>query len=456
MAKTRVRIGAGAGYAGDRIAPARELAERGDLDWLVFECLAERTIALAQLERLKNPRAGFDPLLQARLQAVLAPCLARGTRILSNMGAAHPLAAGRKVLEVARDAGLPAFPVAVLTGDDVLQVLLERGQHLPLMDSGQTLADLRDRVVSANAYLGAEALLPALASPAPVILTGRVADPALFLAPLLHEFGWALDDWPRLGQGVAVGHLLECAAQVSGGYFADPGVQDVPDLARLGFPLAEVQASGEAVITKVAGTGGRVSRASCTEQLLYEVEDPARYLQPDVVADFSRVELHEDGQDRVCVRQAGGHPRTDTLKVTVGYRDGFIGEGQMSYAGPGARARGELALDLVRQRLQDEGLGHLEMRLELIGVNAILGPATGPDELLPGSEPAEVRVRVAARAPTQAQALQVANEVEALYLNGPAGGGGATRQVREVIAAASVLMPRHWAQPEVHLLEHES
>lgn len=446
MIKEVVRLGAGAGYAGDRIAPAVELARQGQLDYLVFECLAERTIALAQLERSRNPAGGFDPLLAERMRAVLGLCLERGVRILSNMGAANPLAAGREVQRVAAELGLAPFAVAVLTGDDVLAVLLERGLDLPLLDSHHTLGDLRDRLISANAYLGAQALLPALASPAPVILTGRVADPALFLAPLVHEFGWALDDWQRLGRGVVVGHLLECAAQVTGGYFADPGVKEVPDLARLGFPLAEVRASGEAVITKVAGSGGRVSVATCTEQLLYELEDPERYLQPDVVADFSQVTLTDHGPDRVRVSGASGTERTDTLKVTVGYRDGFIGEGQISYAGPGARARGELALDLVRQRLHSAGMGTLELRADLIGVNAILGSSSS-------FEPDEVRVRVAVRSDSAQQALQVANEVEALYLNGPAGGGGASKSVREVIAAASVLMPRDWAQPQVHWLK---
>lgn len=441
-----VRLGAGAGFAGDRIAPAVELAERGGLDWLVFECLAERTIALAQLERLRDPSLGFDPLLRERMRAVLAPCLAGRTRILSNMGAAHPLGAAAAVQEVARSLKLPRFAVAAVTGDDVLATLLERGLDLPLIDRPLRLRDVRERLVSANAYLGAEALLPALATPAPVVITGRVADPALFLAPLVHAFGWPLDDWTRLGRGVAVGHLLECAAQVTGGYFADPGQQDVPDLARLGFPLAEVSASGEAVITKLPGSGGRVSVASCTEQLLYEVEDPARYLQPDVVADFSRIELVPDGCDRVRVLHAGGSARTDTLKVTLGLREGFIGEGQISYAGPGARARGELALALVRERLASEGLGRLPTRGELIGVNAILGGDSR-------HEPDEVRLRVAVHADTAEQAQRAAREVEALYLNGPAGGGGATRQVHEVIAVESLLMPRHWAQPQVHLVE---
>jgi hypothetical protein len=242
-----------------------------------------------------------------------------------------------------------------------------------------------------------------------------------------------------LGKGVLVGHLLECAAQITGGYFADPGYKDVPNMARLGFPLAEVSASGEAVITKVTGSGGCVTVATCTEQLLYEIENPARYLQPDVVADFSQVQLTQVGTDQVQVSGGSGHPRTDTLKVTLGYRDGFIGEGQISYAGPGAQARGQLALELVRQRLADAGYAEFEGRYELIGVNAIFGSSTSAD---PREEPAEVRARVALRVPTLLQAQHVAHEVEALYTNGPAGGGGATRSVREVIAAAAVLMPR--------------
>ena len=446
MNKTSIRIGAGAGYAGDRIPPALELAKHGQLDWLVFECLAERTIALAQLERRQQPDKGFDPLLAERMRAVLPVCLAQGTRILSNMGAANPLQAGHEVLRVAQALGLQGVKVAVVQGDDVLPRLLTEGLDLPLIDSDAPLSSLQDRLISANAYLGAGALLPALQTDAQVILCGRVADPALFLAPLMHHFGWAANDWPQLGQGILVGHLLECAGQITGGYFADPGFKGVPNLARLGFPLAEVQADGSAVITKVNGSGGCVTVATCTEQLLYEIENPARYLQPDVVADFSQVRLTPDGPDRVRATGASGQPRPDTLKVTVGYHDGYIGEGQMGYAGPGCVARGQLALELVRQRLQDAGLGALEARYELIGVNSLLPQAQA------SSEPNEVRLRVAVRTATRQQAQLVANEVEALYTNGPAAGGGATKSVREVVAAGAVLVPRDWAQSQVTVL----
>lgn len=440
------RIGSGAGYSGDRIDPAQDLAERGELDVLVFECLAERTIALAQLRRSVDPDAGFDPLLEARMRAVLPACVAQGVTIITNMGAANPLAAGKAVRNVARELGLSRLRVAVVTGDDVLPWML--AHDVPLVDSDQSVRSLDGRLISANAYLGAEALLPALQAGADVVVTGRVADPALFLAPLMFRFGWAADDWQRLGQGIVIGHLLECAAQVSGGYIADPGFVDVPRLEEVGFPLAEVQADGTCVITKLAGTGGRVDRLTCTAQLLYELEEPGRYLQPDVIADFSAVRLAEVGPDRVAVEGASGCTRPEQLKVTLGYREGFIGEGQISYAGPGALARGELALSVLERRLQSLGLSALEHRAELIGVNAMHGAGLGADR-----DPYEVRVRLAARTPTRVLAEQVGQEVEALYLNGPAGGGGVTMSVREVVAVASALIPRDVVRCECQILE---
>lgn len=448
MTRTKtLRIGAGAGYSGDRIPPAVELAEKGELDYLVFECLAERTIALAQLQRSQDVWLGFDGLLAARMLAVLPSCAAKSIKIISNMGAANPLAAGQEVIRVARQLGIQNLKVAVVLGDDVLQRLQKSSQQsLPLMESDKTLATLGSSVISANAYIGSEGIVQALAAGADVVITGRVADPALFLAPMIHEFGWTMDDWDLLGKGTLIGHLLECAGQVTGGYFADPGYRDVPDLAHLGFPLAEVAADGSAVITKVAGSGGCVTVATCASQLLYEIENPAAYLQPDVVADFSNATLTQVGPDRVQVNGATGRQRPDKLKVTVGHRDGFIGEGQISYAGLGAVARGQLALDVLKVRLA--GSKAWDSRFELIGLNAIHG-----DSLAAGHTPYEVRVRAAMRLATRAEAELVAHEVEALYLNGPASGGGVTQSVREVIAAASVLIPREWVQTSVIMLE---
>lgn len=446
-APRRIRIGAGAGYSGDRIEPAVELAAHGALDYLVFECLAERTIAIAQQARRKDPQAGYDPLLEARMTAVLPAAMRNGVRIVSNMGAANPLAAARKTAEIARKLGLGDVKIAAVTGDDVLDVVLQSDAKFE--ETGESVASYRKRIVSANAYLGATAIVDALAAGAQIVLTGRVADPSLFAAPLIHEFGWRMDDWDRLGQATVVGHLLECAGQVTGGYFADPGYKDVPDLSRLGFPIGEVAADGSVVITKVPQAGGRVTPATCKEQLLYEIHDPRRYLQPDVVADFSEVCVAEEAPGRVSVTGGRGTPRTDTLKVSVGYVDGFIGEGQISYGGPGAVARARLAIEIVRERLALTGVQTSELRFDVIGVDSLYGKTL--DSL--NAEPHEVRVRVAGRTTSAEQAVRIGNEVETLYTNGPAGGGGATKSVREVLAVQSVLLPREHAKPAFTLVE---
>jgi hypothetical protein len=342
--------------------------------------------------------------------------------------------------------GLTGLKVAALTGDDVLATLLR--DPLQTLDNGATLASLGDRVISGNAYLGVDGIIEALHADADVIITGRVADPSLFLAPQMFEFGWAADDWPLLGRGTLVGHLLECAGQISGGYFADPGFKDVPDLARLGFPLAEVDATGRAVISKVAGSGGRIDSATCTEQMIYEVHDPAAYLTPDVTADFSAVTFNSLAPDEVIVDGSNGCARPKTLKVTVGFRDGWIGEGQISYGGPGAVARGRLARDIVLERLKLTGVLYEEVRADLIGVDSLHGAALGDRA---DSEPWEVRLRIAARCVDREQAVRIGNEVETLYTNGPYGGGGASKALREVVAVASLLVPRESVTTHVHL-----
>ena len=433
-----IRIGAGAGFSGDRIEPAVELVEHGRLDYLVFECLAERTIALAQRAKRMDPAAGYDPLLEARMRAVLPGCRRNGVRIISNMGAANPIAAARRVVEIARELGLEGLKVAALTGDDVLDLTLDQNPDL-LTGAGRVSDIGRDRIQSANAYLGADGIVEALGLGADVVIAGRVADPSLFLGPLIHAFDWRRDDWDLLGRGVLVGHLLECAGQLSGGYFADPGVKPVPDLARLGFPFAEVSADGAAVVSKVAGSGGRIDLRTVTEQLLYEIADPSAYLTPDVTADFSGVRLEQIGVDAVALNGARGWPAPDQLKISVGYLDGYVGEGQISYAGAQAVERGRLALEIVRERLALTGVAVEELRSELIGVDAIFEGVAS--EVSPA--PREVRARVAGRCATLTAAQAIGAEVEALYTNGPAGGGGVTRSARAVVAIASTLLPRH-------------
>jgi hypothetical protein len=383
-----LRIGCGAGFSADRLDPAVDLARRGRLDWLVFECLGERTMAFGHRDRLRDPALGYNSLLAHRLRAVLPPCRANGTRILTNMGVANPGAAAELARGIARQLGLHGLRIAWIGGDEVTDRI---GPDTPLWEGG-TVADTGLRLVGANAYVGIEALLPAIATGADLVLCGRAADPSLFLAPAASAFGWMLEDWQRLGAGTLMGHLLECGMQVTGGYFADPGRKEVPDLAHCGFPIAELAGDGSSVITKLPGTGGCVTSATVKEQLLYEVHDPARYLTPDVTADFSGVEISEVGPDRVRVTGATGRPRPERLKVTVGFDGGFLAEAGISYAGPGAQGRAGLAREVLATRMREVQGYEGELRLDIIGVDSLHGTA-----LAYPTDSRDVRVRAALR-----------------------------------------------------------
>ena len=437
-----IRIGSGAGYSGDRIEPAVELAQKGNIQYLVFECLAERTIAIAQQAKMKDPNLGYDALLEARFEAVLGICRQNGVKIITNMGAANPAAGAKKIKEIAKKMGLAGLKVAAVSGDDVLEIV--RNGEYKIEETGEPLATIKDKLISANAYLGAAPIVEALQHGADVVITGRVSDPAIFIAPMIYEFGWAMDDWKALGQATLLGHLLECAGQITGGYFADPGYKDVAGLARLGFPIAEIQEDGTAIITKVPGSGGNVTLQTCKEQLIYEIHNPAAYVTPDVVANFTGVQLRQVGEDQVEVKGGSGAAQTEFLKASIGYLDSYIGEGQISYAGPGAVARGRLALDIVAERLKLMKVDCEEIRFDLIGVNSLHG-----EKLSAMHEPYEVRARVTGRTPNMKEAVRIGNEVETLYTNGPAGGAGAWKSAREVVAMVSVLVPRSLVKSSV-------
>ena len=427
--KHKIRIGCGAGFSGDRLEPAIVLTEKGALDYLVLECLAERTIALAQKRKLQDPTKGYDPLLERRMTALLPLLRQNKVRLITNMGAANPLAAAEKVIEISKKLGI-ATKVAAVTGDDVFSLIdpaqnaLETGN--PLSDSG--------KLISANAYLGVEAILPALKSGADIVITGRVADPSLFLAPMVHEFGWEIDDYDLMGKGTVIGHLLECAGQISGGYFMDPGKKEVPDPAHLGHPFADIIADGTSVISKVDGTGGIISLQTAKEQLLYEVVNPNEYYTPDVIADFTTVQLKEIGNNQVETGGGTGRRRPPTFKVSVGYQAFYLGEGEISYAGSNALARAKLAGKIVQERLSAE---FSELRVDHVGVDSLHRATFGAV-----SEPYEVRLRVAGKAVSPEKAALVGEEVEALYTNGPAGGGGVRKHVNEIVGIVSVLLPR--------------
>lgn len=441
-----VRIGVGAGMADDRIGPAVELLRTSDLDYLVCECLAERTIARETLNRRRSPDKGYTPMLAERIRAFAPLLREKGVRLVSNMGAANPLGAAQAARREAAEVGVHDLKCAAVVGDDVTD-LLRTHPGLRLLEGGDPLESLLPHMASANAYLGADVVRDALATGAEVVMTGRVADPSLFLGVAMYHHGWSYDDLPRMAAGTMAGHLLECSVQVTGGYFADPGRKDVPRLAELAYPFADVGNDGSIVIGKPQGSGGRLDRMTCTEQALYEIHDPARYITPDCVLDITGISFEELSPDRVRVQGPRAGPRTDTLKVVVGYADGWIGSGEVAYAGIHAVERARLAAQIVQERFRLDGGQASEIQVDLIGMTALHGDTGRPQDR---PEPYEVRLRVAARCPDRRSAELIGDHVRQLNMQGPyAAGGPVNMGAREVIAVNAVLIPRTWVQPQV-------
>lgn len=443
----KIRIGSGAGYAGDRIEPALILMEKGNLDYISFECLAERTIAIAQEQKLLNPEKGYNNLLEYRFDKILPLAAKNKVKVITNMGAANPVSAVKVIAQMARDKGIKGLKIAGVIGDDVLDKL-DKYMNEIVWETKKQLKELDGEIISANVYMGIEGIVKALEGGADIVVTGRVSDPAIFLAPLVYEFGWGVDEYDLMGKGTLIGHLLECGGQITGGYFADPGKKDVDNLEELGFPIAEVNEKAEFFITKVEGTGGVISKRTCTEQMIYEIHNPEEYFTPDCVADFSKVIFNEIGKDKVEVKGATGKPKTPTLKVSVGYKDCFIGEGEISFGGPGCYERAKLAAEIVEKRLSLTGYEYDEIRIDLLGINGLYKNSERIYNV-----PEEVRLRVAARTKSRENAIQVGNEVETLYTNGPSGGGGATKSVSEIISVVSILIPREEVKAEVYFEE---
>jgi hypothetical protein len=452
---TTVHIGCGAGFAGDRFDAAvpvvAALANAKGERFLIYEVLAERTLAIAQRLKRENHDQGYSPFLDTYLPLVLADCHRHGIRIVTNMGAANPIGAARRVQALARDIGIRGLKVAAVTGDDLLASMSQAQiRREPIIEG----IPLDDRViVAANAYLGAQPVADALATGAHVVLVGRTTDAALSLGPLMHVHGWTADALDLLAQGTVCGHLLECGAQVSGAYFPDPGFKDVPDLERVGFPIARVEPDGTLVITKPPGTGGLVSRATVIEQLLYEVHDPHNYLTPDVVLDLGEVEVGEVGANRVRVKGARGKPPPATLKATVCVDAGWLGEGEISYAGPNALARAELAATVVQARCRAIGIGD-PVRVEVLGTGAIFDSnGRGRRARVQPPEAGEYRMRAAVRSALRKTAQQVSDEVLSLYCSGPAGGAGVRQHISAQVSTASILIDRAQVRARVDLVE---
>lgn len=437
-----LRIGGGSAFFNDRLDAALELVEHGRIDVLMIETLAERTLAMLQAGRGEG-RPGYFPRLADRLATLLPACRARGTRLVSNGGGADTLVAASMAHRVAGEAGLRGTVVAAVLGDDVA-ALVEAADPV-LVETGEPASRLPTPIVSANAYLGAAPIAEACRAGAHVVLTGRVTDSALALGPLQAHFGWTAPD--ALACGIVAGHLLECGGQATGGYFADPGVKEVPDLDRLGFPIAEVAADGSIRISKPPGTGGRIDRHVITEQLLYEVHDPARYVTPDVVLDLTGVRIEQTAAEEVRLTGMRGHPAPDTLKVLIGVAAGQHVEVEISYAGTGARERAELAAAIVRRRLARGPLRDVAVRYDLVGLNALALPDGAPPTL------PEARLRVAARCPDLPSAELLVTEVESLYVNGPAGGGGVRFSVRAAVRTLTTFLPAADVAARVEYLE---
>lgn len=434
------KIGCAAGFSGDRIdgvgPVVKTLIDTGG-HALIFETLAERTLALAQLARNRDPQAGYEPLLADMLRPCLADCLRHGIRIISNFGQANPPAAARRIRSLAAELGLREPRIAVLGGDRLDQP--EQLDYLRTVLPGHLDAE---RIVCINAYQGAAEIAQALQAGAEIVVAGRVADPSLVVGPAQAHFGWAGDDWQALASATMAGHLLECGTQVTGGYFSIPGLKDVPDMDRLGFPIAEISQDGGIVIGKANGTGGRVDTRTVKEQLLYEVHDPAAYLTPDVTADIGRVSVAQAGENRVKVTGVRGHARPDMLKVNVFLRGGWLAEAEISYAGLQAEARARLAADTLRKRLG----GALRLRVDLIGAVSILADDAG--EMLgahPPGQGRDVRLRMAAVHQEREVAERLLREMNALYTCGPAGGGGVRTSIKPRLNSVSALIPRDLA-----------
>jgi hypothetical protein len=443
-----LNVGCGAGFSGDRLdAPGpvvKTLIARGEPAAIIFETLAERTLAFAQLARRSNPDKGYEVLLERLLKPILADCLAHGITVVGNFGAANPRGAARAIAALAAELGLPEPRIAVLAGDDLTQRVGSQPELRGLL--GEHFHS--QRFVSASVYQGAFEIAEAIRAGAQIVVAGRVADPSLTLGPAIAHFGWGREDWNALAGGTMAGHLLECGAQVTGGYFADPGKKDVPGLDDVGFPIAEISADGSCVVSKADGTGGIVNAMTVKEQLLYEVHDPAGYLTPDVVADITEAQVQELEPGKVRLSHVRGHPRPPTLKAAAFFEGGWMGDAEISYAGPNAEARARLSMDVMRKRL-----GHLmTLRFDLIGVCSILGDDGGRMLAgVPAGHATDVRLRVAAKHEDPELIDRLHREVTALWTGGPAGGGGVKVSRRQRLEMCNFMVPRELAPASFHL-----
>src|SRR6266496_4433367 len=451
-----LRIAAGLGFYGDSWQPIKASIERGNVQYVCSDHLAELTLAILQKNRQRDPTLGYTQDLVPMLSDLLPLAIRHGARFVLNAGGLNPLAARQALLAVLRKLGLK-LKVGVVLGDAVIERLDDlqaAGASLAHMDTGVDIATVRERLLFANAYLGARPLVEALDAGADIVLTGRVADAALFLAPTIHELSWRWDDWDKLAQGIVVGHLLECSGQATGGNFGGDW-RSIPDLAHIGYPIAEVWESGEAVITKAPGTGGRVSIDTLREQLLYEVHDPRHYLTPDVDVDMTTLQMQEIGPDQVHVTGATGLPAPDTLKIVAGYEDGVMGQAMLGYAWPDALAKAQAAAQIIQQQMQEIGLKAEETLVEYLGYNSLHGPLADSTH---ANDLNEVYVRIAVRCADKKEAAKLGRLFPPLALSGPPfiGGAAGMLEPRGLLGIWPTLAPRSIIEEYVRVSVEES
>ncbi len=451
-----VRIAGGLGFYGDSWKPIKASIERGNVRYVASDHLAELTLAILQKDRQRDPTLGYTRDLVPMLAELLPLAIPRGVKFILNAGGLNPMAAREVLVAALKQFGLK-LKVGVVLGDSVherLDELQAAGVSLAHMDTGEHISTIRERLLFASAYLGARPLVEALDGGADIVLTGRVADAALFLAPMVHELGWRWDDWDKLAQGMVVGHLLECSGQATGGNFGGDW-RSIPDLAHIGYPIAEVWESSEAIITKAAGTGGRVSFDTLREQLLYEVHDPRHYLTPDVDVDMTTLQMQEIGPNQVRVTGATGRPAPATLKIVAGYEDGVMGQAMLGYAWPDALAKAQAAAQIIQQQMQEIGLKAEETLVEYLGYNSLHGPLADSTH---ANDLNEVYLRIAVRCADKKEAAKLGRLFPPLALSGPPfiGGAAGMLEPRGLLGIWPTLAPRSIIEEYVRVSVEES
>src|SRR6266478_5243466 len=451
-----VRIAGGLGFYGDSWQPIKASIERGNVQYVASDHLAELTLAILQKDRQRDPNLGYTRDFAPMLLDLLPIAIPRGVKFILNAGGLNPLAAREVLLSTLKKFGIK-LKVGIVLGDSALERINElraAGVSLAHMDTGQPISAVRDRLLFASAYLGARPLVEALDAGADIVLTGRVADAALFLAPVMHELRWRWDDWDKLAQGIVVGHLLECSGQATGGNFGG-NWRSIPNLAHIGYPIAQVWENGEAVITKAPGTGGRVNFDTLREQLLYEVHDPRHYLTPDVDVDMTTLRMEEIGPDEVRVTGATGRPAPEMLKIVAGYEDGVMGQAMMGYAWPDALAKARAAAQIIQQQMVEVGLKAEKTVIEYMGYNSIHGPLADP---MRAGDLNEVYLRIAVRCTDKKEAAKLGRLFPPLALSGPPfiGGAGGMIEPRGLLGIWPALVPRSIIEEYVRVSVEES